>query len=110
MQLLPSRTSLMVAPLPAGMTEFDGMCSMPVAAEGVYANYTETSEPKGMMNMDSDVDYYTAVEPLTPHFHEPIGQVRATPTPQVTLQPSPSPTCLLQVGGALHGPFSSARC
>ncbi|KAJ1473945.1 hypothetical protein T484DRAFT_1834199 [Baffinella frigidus] len=72
-----------------GMTEFDGMCSMPVAAEGVYANYTETSEPKGMMNMDSDVDYYTAVEPLTPHFHEPIGQMHdMEPMPHSFVQPN----------------------
>ena len=69
----------MVSSLPAGMTEFEGMCTMPMmAAECAYSSYTDfISEPKGIM--DSDVDYYPNVEALEPHFHEPIGQVRTCP-------------------------------
>ncbi|KAJ1485217.1 hypothetical protein T484DRAFT_1794445 [Baffinella frigidus] len=57
-----------------GMTEFEGMCSMPMmAAEGSYPSYTDFTEPKGMVNLE--VDHYPNTVELEQHFHEPIGQM-----------------------------------
>ena len=90
---MSANTTLIVASLPAGMTECEGMCTMPMmAAESAYSSYTDFIGEQGIM--DSDADYYPNEEAHETHFDKPIGQVRPCP-PQFLL---------------MHLPFSPAHC